>query len=76
MKVDTGQCPLCKKASELHVDDQLAKRISRWRQARNMGEPCELIQHEFADLSVDMVEQIISGCHPYCWEATFGPMEH
>lgn len=58
----TRRCPVCLKTGFVDVkEDELFTYLRG-----------EYVQRAFKSLTIPLREQIISGVHPDCWEATFG----
>ncbi len=63
--VTTPTCFVCGKDGEVEVPMEGFLR-------RQLG---ALIQDAYPEIGKDLREQMLTGIHPQCWEATYGSME-
>lgn len=61
MIINTLPCVVCRKTTELEVDDD---RLRRWQGG-------EHIQDVFTDWDADKRELLITGTHSACWDKMF-----
>jgi hypothetical protein len=63
--IETPVCPNCGKVSFLKLP---AQKLMDWASGK-------LIQEVFPDMHPDVLELLITGTHPECWDAIFGDFE-